>query len=77
MFNVLDSKLLENAERLYVSQKRPKPDIDDDPGHSPAIKKMKFTEIKCRRPIRNIRPFLQLGYSRRRVTYAHKLTQTD
>lgn len=75
--NVSDSKLLEKADRLYASQKRAKPDIDDDSGHSPILKKMKLTEIKCRRPIRNIRPLLQLGYARRRVTYAHKLTQTD
>lgn len=53
------------------------PDYEDGAAKSPLMKKIKLTDIKCRRPIRYMKPALYVRYGKRRPTYEHKFTQTD
>lgn len=68
------------ADSSSVSLKRrfTPADREDDLDGSPALKKMKLTDIKCRRPIRYMQPAIYIRYGRwKKVTCAHKVTQTD
>ncbi|XP_015833668.1 uncharacterized protein LOC100141915 isoform X2 [Tribolium castaneum] len=57
-----------------VGLKRPQPD-NDALCDAPHLKRMKLTDIKCRRPIRTISPLYQIRLARPR--YVDKATQTD
>lgn len=68
------------ADSSSVSLKRrfTSTDHEDHLEESPALKKMKLTDIKCRRPIRYMQPAIYVRYGRlKKVTCAHKVTQTD
>lgn len=62
---------------ILGSLKRPCSSPEHLDCRSPVLKRMKLTDIKCRRPIRYMKPALYVRYGKKRATYAHKLTQTE
>lgn len=65
------------VESSNESYKRPKSESDNSIDESPLKKRIKLTHIQCRRTIRNIRPFYELGYGKKKIKTCDKATQTD